>query len=52
MVSNNILCLSDGGRISHYLVAMEFSKKKLTINGNNYYNNLPELVQVSHVNVM
>ena len=36
---------SSGGKINHYLVA--FANKKLTINGEQYFDNLPELVKVS-----
>ena len=35
------------GKINHYLVAMDFTSKKLTINGEQYFESLPELVQVS-----
>lgn len=35
------------GKINHYLVAMDFTTKKLTINGERYFDSLPELVQVS-----
>ncbi len=38
---------SCGGKINHYLVAMDFTSKKLTINGEEYFDNLLELVQVS-----
>ena len=33
--------------MNHYLVAMDFSTKKLTINGERYFDHLPQLVQVS-----
>ena len=39
--------ISHKEKIRHYLVAMDFTAKKLTINGEKYYNNLPELVKVS-----
>ena len=35
--------------MNHYLVAMDFSSKKLTIDGTKYFSHLPELVKVSPV---
>lgn len=44
-------CSCDG-KINHYLVAMDFTNNKLTINGEQYFENLPELVKVSQLNHM
>lgn len=44
-----LLLFSHKEKIHHYLVAMDFTAKKLTIDGEKYYTNLPELVKVSHV---
>lgn len=44
-----ILCLvlcSHGGKVNHYLVAMDFNTKRLTINGEQFFDHLPELVEV------
>ena len=37
--------------VNHYLVAMDFSTRKLTITGKRYFSTLLELVDVSHVTV-
>ena len=47
MVTYDVFVCSYEGKVNHYLVAMDFSTKKLTINGEKYFNHLPELVQVS-----
>ena len=33
----------------HYLVAMNFKDRKLTVNGEMFFDNLPGLVEVSEV---
>ena len=40
------LC-SYGSLVKHYLVAMNFKKRRLTIDGKDYLDNLYELVEVS-----
>ena len=45
----NLLSLcSCGGVVKHYLVAMNFKKRRMTIDGKDYLDNLYELVEVSN----
>ena len=42
-----VFLYSYGGLVKHYLVAMNFKKRRLTIDGKDYLDNLYELVEVS-----
>ena len=41
-----ILAHSYDGKVKHYLIAMDFKNRKMTINGQRYFSNLPALVEV------
>ena len=43
-----INCSYKGG-VMHYLVAVSFRDRKLTVNGEMFFDNLPALVEVSDV---
>ena len=47
MVIAVVQFFSCGGTVKHYLVAMNFKKRRLTIDGKVYLDNLCELVEVS-----
>ena len=40
---------SHGGKVNHYLIAMDSTSKNLTLNGDKYFAHLPALVQVSFI---